>query len=155
MSPTEIAQIVGAIAAFGWVANAIYQARRAGSENRVDDANAESISVSTLSATIKTLNAQMEAQDARHKKELADLARSVGELESKLERVLDELETEQSLSRDRGHELERYRLQLSRRDERIAQLEATLREQGARIDVLESYLRAIDVDPDAIEGEPI
>ena len=143
-----VAVVLTSLGALAWIGNTIYQSRRAASENKVDDANAESISVATLSATIKTLNAQMEAQDALHKREIERLQHNITMLEQKFERVLDELENERQTSRERGHELETYRLALTVERERVATLEE-------RVDVLERALRANDIDPDDLNGTPI
>ena len=56
--------------------------------------------------------------------------------QSVLDRVLDDLNNEQELGKELAHELERYRLQVVQRDERIADLEKIVEDQGVRIDVL-------------------
>ena len=157
-----VALILGGLGAVGWIANSLYQSQRVDSENAVDHANAESISVATMDRTIHTLNTQMEAQAARHDAELtalrAELVKvkaAADSLEARFDRVLDDLNNERQLGEELAHELERYRFQVAERDERIAQLERLVAAQEIRIGTLEQALRDHDIDPGEINGQPI
>lgn len=133
---------LGALGGVGWIGTTALGALRARSQNKVDDANAESISVATLRATVSTLNDQIIAQGERHQREIKALRT---EFEYKIESLRQKMDDRLKVV---SEELVKERL-------RTDQLRKENTQLRRRIRALEELLKANSIDPDDIPPTPV